>query len=394
MSPTTPAFAPRCRRSSSWWCVFLPLVVLLPVPGSKFTVFHPSASQQKHARVVLCSHLGRPKGKTETLRMAPVAERLTELLGQPVIYIEDCIGEDVEQRVAALQPGQVALLENVRFYKEEEKNDPDFAQSLARLADVYVNDAFGTAHRAHASTEGMAKYVQHTCAGFLMIKELDHLALETAARPLAAIIGGAKVSSKLPVIQSLLNKCDKLILVGGLVFTFLKARGVPVGGSMVEDDLVDLARELMAEAETKGVRIVLPDDILCADKFDNEANTRLTTLAEGVPEGWMGLDVGPESLGRFEAELADCKTIIWNGPAGVFEMPKFAQGTLGIAEILARLTANEGAATIVGGGDSVAAIEQMHYADRVTHVSTGGGATLELLGGAVLPGVAAIQDAK
>lgn len=343
--------------------------------------------------MILCSHLGRPKGVTESLRMAPVAARLGELLGTEVVYLKDSVGEEVETAVAGLKDGQVALLENVRFYPEEEKNDAAFCQKLANLADIYVNDAFGTAHRAHASTEGIAKLVANNCAGFLMQKELDHLALDACERPLAAIVGGAKVSTKLPVIQSLMAKCDKLVLGGGLVFTFLKAKGLSVGSSMVEEDFVALATQLLEEAKEKGVALILPTDILAADKFDNDAATQVVTVDEGVPDGWMGLDIGPESLKTFQTELSECKTIIWNGPMGVFEMPTFAKGTLGIATLLAELT-EKGVVTVVGGGDSVAAIEQMNFADRVTHVSTGGGATLELLGGAVLPGVAAIQDAK
>lgn len=347
----------------------------------------------KHAKIILCSHLGRPDGKVkENLRLQPVATRLAELLNHPVVASQECVGVDVQEKVGQMTPGSIILLENVRFHAGEEANDEGFSRQLADLCDVYVNDAFGTAHRAHASTAGMAQFVQHTAAGLLMQKELEFFNLDENPRPLAAVIGGSKVSTKLPIIENLLNKCDKLLLGGGLVFTFLKAMGKDVGNSMVEEEMIQMATDALNKAQEKGVEIVLPLDIEIADEFKADANHRTVTVDEGVPAGWMGLDIGPQSLEVFTNTLNQCQTIIWNGPMGVFEMPAFAVGTLELAKILGRRT-QEGAVTVIGGGDSVAAIEQAGLSDTVSHVSTGGGATLELLSGIELPGIAAIQNA-
>ncbi|MBS9387950.1 MAG: phosphoglycerate kinase [Dolichospermum sp. WA123] len=348
---------------------------------------------QKGAKVILTSHFGRPKGVDEKLRLTPVAKRLAELLGQEVIKTNDCIGDDVAAKVAALDNGQVLLLENVRFYKEEEKNDPEFAQKLAANADFYVNDAFGTAHRAHASTEGVTKFLSPSVAGYLVEKELQYLqsAIEEPKRPLAAIIGGSKVSSKIGVIETLLEKCDKLIIGGGMIFTFYKARGLNVGKSLVEEDKLELARELEAKAKERGVALLLPTDIVSADKFAPDANATTVSI-ENIPADGMGLDIGPDSIKVFQAALADCQTVIWNGPMGVFEFDKFAAGTEAIAHTLAEI-GKTGATTIIGGGDSVAAVEKVGLADQMSHISTGGGASLELLEGKVLPGIAALDEA-
>lgn len=343
------------------------------------------------AKVILSSHFGRPKGVDEKARLTPVAKRLSEVLGKEVKKPSDCIGEEVESAVAAMQNGDVLLLENVRFYKEEEKNDPEFAQKLASIADLYVNDAFGTAHRAHASTEGVTKYLSPSVAGFLIQKELEYLqnAIENPQRPLAAIIGGSKVSSKIGVIETLLEKCDKLFIGGGMIFTFYKARGLNVGKSLVEEDKLELAKSLEAKAKERGVQLLLPTDVVVADKFDANADSQTVSI-ENIPDGWMGLDIGPESVKMFQEALADCQTVIWNGPMGVFEFDKFAVGTEAIANTLA---AKKDAVTIIGGGDSVAAVEKVGVADQMSHISTGGGASLELLEGKELPGIVALDDA-
>ena len=348
---------------------------------------------QKQAKVILSSHFGRPKGVDDKLRLTPVAKRLSELLGQEVIKCDDCIGAEVTSKVAAMQNGQVLMLENVRFHKEEEQNDPEFARQLASNADVYVNDAFGTAHRAHASTEGVTHYLSPSVAGYLIEKELQYLqsAIENPQRPLVAIIGGSKVSSKIGVIETLLEKCDKLLLGGGMIFTFYKARGMGVGKSLVEDDKLELAKTLEAKAKERGVVLLLPTDVVVADKFAPDANSQ-TVSADNIPADTMGLDIGPESVKLFQDALADCKTVIWNGPMGVFEFEQFAHGTEAIALTLAELTKN-GAATIIGGGDSVAAVEKVGVAEQMSHISTGGGASLELLEGKELPGIAALDDA-
>lgn len=347
----------------------------------------------KGAKVILSSHFGRPKGVDEKLRLTPVAKRLSELLGQDVVKCDDCIGDGVASKIGAMANGQVALLENVRFYPEEEKNDPEFAKKLAANADLYVNDAFGTAHRAHASTEGVTKYLSPSVAGYLIEKELEYLqnAIENPQRPLAAIVGGSKVSSKIGVIETLLDKCDKLFLGGGMIFTFYKARGLNVGKSLVEDDKLDLARALEAKAKEKGVQLLLPTDVVVADSFSPDANSQIVDINH-IPDGWMGLDIGPDSLKVFQAALADCKSVIWNGPMGVFEFDKFAAGTEGIAHTLAEIS-KTGAITIIGGGDSVAAVEKVGLAEQMSHISTGGGASLELLEGKILPGIAALDDA-
>jgi len=346
----------------------------------------------KGAKVILCSHFGRPKGVTEALRLTPVANRLSELLGQPVIKCNDCIGDEVAAQVGAMTNGQVALLENVRFYPEEEKNDPEFAKKLASVADLYVNDAFGTAHRAHASTEGVTHYLSPSVAGFLIEKELQYLegAISEPKRPLAAIIGGSKVSSKIGVIETLLDKCDKLLLGGGMIFTFYKARGLKVGKSLVEDDKLELARTLEAKAKERGVSLLLPTDVVVADNFSPDANSQVVSI-ENIPDGWMGLDIGPDAVKTFQDALVGCQTVIWNGPMGVFEFDKFAVGTEAIARSLSQLT-KQGACTIIGGGDSVAAVEKLNLASEMSHISTGGGASLELLEGKVLPGIAALDD--
>lgn len=348
---------------------------------------------QKGAKVILASHFGRPKGVDDKLRLTPVAKRLSELLGQEVIKCDDCVGEEVTAKVGAMQNGQVLLLENVRFHPEEEKNEPEFAKQLAANADVYVNDAFGTAHRAHASTEGVTHYLSPSVAGYLIEKELQYLqsAIENPQRPLAAIIGGSKVSSKIGVIETLLDKCDKLLLGGGMIFTFYKARGLNVGKSLVEEDKLELAKSLEAKAKERGVDLLLPTDVVVADKFAADANAQ-TVSVENIPSDSMGLDIGPDSVKVFQDALGDCKSVIWNGPMGVFEFDKFAVGTEAIAHTLAELS-KQGATTIIGGGDSVAAVEKVGLADQMSHISTGGGASLELLEGKELPGITALDDA-
>ena len=346
------------------------------------------------AKVILAAHFGRPKGQVnEAMRLTAVAARLSELLGLPVIKTESCIGADAEAKVAALAEGGVLLLENVRFFAEEEENDPAFAEQLAALADVYVNDAFGAAHRAHASTEGVTKFLSPSVAGLLMEKELQYLqgAIDEPKRPLAAIVGGSKVSSKIGVLEALIDKCDKILIGGGMIFTFYKARGLSVGKSLVEEDKLELAKELEVKAAAKGVQFLLPTDVVLADNFSPDANSQIAKV-EAIPDGWMGLDIGPDSIKMFQDALADCKTVIWNGPMGVFEFDKFAAGTNAIAHTLADLSAT-GTTTIIGGGDSVAAVEKVGVAEKMSHISTGGGASLELLEGKVLPGVAALDEA-
>jgi phosphoglycerate kinase len=348
----------------------------------------------KQAKVILTSHFGRPKGKVvDSMRLTPVSDRLSQLLSQTVIKCDDCIGEAVASTVAAMQPGQVALLENVRFHAEEEKNDPEFAKQLASVADLYVNDAFGTAHRAHASTEGVTHYLKPSVAGFLIEKELEYLqnAIENPKKPLAAIIGGSKVSSKIGVIETLLDKVDKLLIGGGMIFTFYKARGLNVGKSLVEEDKLELAKMLEAKAKERGVDLLLPTDVVVADNFAADANAQTVSI-ENIPDGWMGLDIGPDSIKVFQDALTQCKSVIWNGPMGVFEFDQFAKGTEAIAHTLAGLT-SQGVTTIIGGGDSVAAVEKVGVADQMSHISTGGGASLELLEGKELPGIAALDDA-
>jgi len=348
----------------------------------------------KGAKVLVSSHLGRPKGGYEKkFSLAPVTPRLSELLGQPVKLVPDCIGVSVGAALSTMKDGEVALLENVRFYPEEEKNDPAFSKKLAENADLYVNDAFGTAHRAHGSTEGISAFVKPAVAGFLLQKELDYLqgAVDVPKRPFAAIVGGSKVSSKISVIEAMLAKVDKLVLGGGMVFTFLKARGIKVGNSLVEDDQLELAKKLEKIAADKGVKLFLASDVTVADKFAADAANKVVDV-NAIPDGWMGLDIGPKTIADIQEGLSDCKTVIWNGPMGVFEFDAFAKGTNAIATTLAGLT-SKGCITIIGGGDSVAAVEKAGLADKMSHISTGGGASLELLEGKVLPGVAALDEA-
>ncbi len=337
------------------------------------------------AKVILCSHLGRPSGKDQKLSLRPVAARLQTLLGKPVTFVADCIGQPVERVVEGMNAGDVVLLENVRFYPEEEKNDPAFAKKLAAFGDIFVNDAFGSAHRAHASTEGVAHYLP-AVAGFLMEKELNYLgaALANPARPFIAILGGAKVSDKIKVIENLLPKVDVLLIGGGMANTFIAARGLNVGLSLVEKDKVDVAKSLL---EKGGAKMVLPVDVVVADQFDANAQSKIVAVDQ-VPSDWRILDIGPRTIDAFEKILSGAKTVVWNGPLGVFEFPAFARGTIEIAKRLAQ----SGATTIIGGGDSAAAVQQAGVADKMTHISTGGGASLEFLEGRVLPGVAALQD--
>jgi len=344
------------------------------------------------ASVILMSHLGRPDGKVvEKLSLAPVARHLSELLGRNVGIAEDCIGPEVEAQAKALQPGQVLLLENLRFHKEEEKNNPDFARQLAMLGEVYVNDAFGTAHRAHASTEGVTHYLPGV-AGFLMEKEINFLgsALENPRRPFVAIIGGAKVSDKIAVLERLISMVDTLLIGGGMANTFLKAEGYEIGDSLFEETKLDVAKDLIAKARQKGLTFLLPSDVVIADHFAADANYKVVASNE-VPEGWRILDIGPKTVEAFQKALSNAQTIVWNGTLGVAEMPAFAKGTEAIIEILASRT-RSGATTIIGGGDSAAAVDEAGAAEKMTHVSTGGGASLEFLEGRVLPGVAALQD--
>ena len=346
----------------------------------------------KGGKVILCSHMGRPKGAVkEEMRLTPVAKRLSELLEQDVTKCDDCVGDGVATIVNAMSNGQVVLLENLRFHNEEEANDPEFAKQLAANADLYVNEAFGTAHRAHASTEGVTHYLSPSVAGYLIEKELDYLqdAVDNPKRPLAAIIGGSKVSSKIGVIETLLDKCDKLLIGGGMIFTFYKARGLKVGNSLVEEDKLELAKSLEAKAKAQGVELLLPTDVVVADNFAPDANARTVSIND-IPDGWMGLDIGPDSIKVFQDALADCNAVIWNGPMGVFEFDKFAAGTEAIAHTLA---GKSDAVTIIGGGDSVAAVEKVGVAEKMSHISTGGGASLELLEGKTLPGIVALDDA-
>jgi len=346
----------------------------------------------KGAKVILVSHLGRPKsGPDDKLRLAPCAKRLSELLGKQVAMAKDCIGPEVAKAVSALKDGEIILLENVRFYKEEEKNDSEFAKKLASLADIYVNDAFGTAHRAHASTEGVTKYLKGY-AGFLMEKEIKFLGklLENPAKPFVAILGGAKISGKIDVVQNLLPKVDTLIIGGGMAYTFFKARNVSVGNSLVEEDKIPMAKEILKSAIDLNKTIMLPIDHVVADKFDANANTQIVTRA-GIPDGWQGMDIGPDTITKFGHAIKKAKTIFWNGPMGVFEFDKFANGTIAVAKLVAEATKN-GATSVIGGGDSVAAIEKAGLADKITHISTGGGASLEFVEGKILPGIAALQD--
>jgi phosphoglycerate kinase len=344
------------------------------------------------AAVILCSHMGRPKGqKVESMRLTPAARRLSELLNRPVQMAPDCVGPEVERMAQALQPGQVLMLENLRFHQEEEKNGADFARQLAALGEVYVNDAFGSAHRAHASTEGVTHYLPGV-AGLLMEKEIAFLgaALEDPQRPVAAIVGGAKVSDKIAVVERFIGMVDVLLIGGGMANTLLKARGFVVGDSLVEDEKLDVAREVIAKARQRDLTLLLPIDVVIADRFAADAD-RKTVPVEQVPQGWRIMDIGPQTVKAFDEALAQARTIIWNGTLGVAEMPPFAQGTDASIAMLVERT-QQGAITIIGGGDSAAAVDQAGAAEKMTHVSTGGGASLELLEGRILPGVAALQD--
>ena len=343
------------------------------VPTAKFLL-------GKGANVILCSHFGRPKGEIvetgKNGRLDPVVPRLNELLGVSLTKVDDCMGPEVEAAAAGLGDGggNVMLLENTRFYAGETKNDPELAAGLGRLADYFVMDAFGTAHRAHSSTAGVADHVELSAAGYLLDKELKYLkgAVDSPNRPLCAIVGGAKVSTKIPVIESLLDKCDTVLIGGGMIFTFYKALGYDIGESLVEDDLVPVAADLMKKAKEMGVELVLPTDVVLADKFAADANTAIAKVTE-ISGDWRGLDIGPETMETFAGHISESNTIVWNGPMGVFEMEPFARGTVGVAEMLAQATAERGAVTIVGGGDSVAAVNQAGLGDKVSHISTGGG---------------------
>ena len=393
--------------------------ILGALPTIKYLVDHKAA-------VILCSHMGKPhnvfndtlklnkkeKAKIEALpaeeqaaateaalekakkdvkklSLAPVAARLSELLGQEVIMAKDVIGPDAKAKAAALQPGQVMVLENLRFHAEEEKNDPAFAKALADYAELYVNDAFGTAHRAHASTAGVADYLP-AVSGYLIEKELKFMggALENPQRPFVAILGGAKVSSKIGVITNLIDKVDALVIGGGMAYTFAKAMGGEVGDSLLEEDKIDLSKEIIEKAKAKGVKFLLPIDTVIADDFSNDANTRIVPIGE-IPAGWQGVDIGPETRKLFADTIKNAKTVVWNGPMGVFEFSNFAKGTIAVAEALAEADC----ISIVGGGDSAAAVTQLGFADKISHISTGGGASLEFLEGKTLPGVACLDEA-
>jgi len=344
-------------------------------------------------KAILMSHLGRPKGEHKPqFSLKPAAERLTKLIGKEVKLAPDCIGSETEKLVNEMKPGEVILLENLRFHKQEEKNDPDFAKQLASLGDVYINDAFGSAHRAHASTEGVTKYIKTCAAGYLMQKELDYLgnALANPKKPYCAVLGGAKISGKIDVINNLLDKVDILIVGGGMAFTFFKAEGKEIGKSLLEEEKLDLAKELLEKIKSSKLKFLLPIDIVAADEFKNDSPS-ITVDVDNIPADKMGLDIGPKSIKLFSEELMKSKTIVWNGPMGVFEMENFSKGTFAIAETLAKATEN-GTVTVIGGGDSVAAISKAGLEKKVSHVSTGGGASLEFLEGKVLPGVAALTD--
>ncbi|OEU13949.1 phosphoglycerate kinase [Fragilariopsis cylindrus CCMP1102] len=359
------------------------------VPTTKFLL-------DKGANVILMSHFGRPKGEIietgKNGRLNPIVKPLEELLGMPIKKVDTTIGPEAEEAAGKLNKGEILLLENTRFDIGETTNDMTLAEGMGKMADYFVMDAFGTAHRAHSSTAGVTNFMKKSAAGFLLDKELKYLqgAVDDPKKPMMAIVGGAKVSTKIPVIESLMDKCDTILVGGGMIFTFYKALGYEIGGSLVEDDMVELAATLMKKAEEKGVKMLLPTDVIVADKFDNDANTAIAKVTD-ITGDWMGLDIGPDSILEFKAEIEKCNTIVWNGPMGVFEMSNFAEGTNAVAQMLADAT-ERGAITIVGGGDSVAAVNQAGLGDKVSHISTGGGASLELLEGKVLPGVAALSE--
>ncbi len=355
----------------------------------------PSIKQitESGGRLILMSHLGRPKGKVvPELSLAPVAKRLSELLDTSVVMADDCIGTEPMQQAIALQDGEIMLLENLRFHPEEEKNDPEFARELASMGEIYVNDAFGTAHRAHASTEGICHYVQPSVAGYLIEKELKYLgqALNNPERPFLAILGGAKISGKIDVLENLFGKVDTVLIGGAMIFTFFKAQGYNVGKSLVEDDKVELASHLLETARKNNIRMLLPQDVVAATEFSADAETS-TVMIDGIPDNMMGLDIGPQTIEAYSREILQAKTVVWNGPMGVFEMEAFAKGTIAVAQALADATA-KGTISIVGGGDSAAAVMKAGLASGITHISTGGGASLEFLEGKELPGIAALND--
>jgi phosphoglycerate kinase len=366
--------------------------IVATLPTIEFALRH-------NAKVILASHLGRPKGKPNPkYSLRPVVDRLRELLDKKednysinVAFAPDCVGEIADEMARQLESGQVLLLENLRFHPEEEANDPAFSKALASLAEFYVNDAFGSAHRAHASTEGITHYLKPAAAGLLMENELTYLgkALESPEKPFVAIIGGSKISGKIDVIQNLLDKVDTLVIVGGMAYTFQRALGVSTGNSLVEEDKIDLARQALDKAKARGVNFLLPVDNILADSFANDAKTQVWDCSKNFPPDWQGLDIGPKSIAAIEQVVSKAKTIVWNGPAGVFEFPCFAVGTNAIAHSVA---ANKAATSIIGGGDSVSAINQAGVADQITHISTGGGASLEFLEGKKLPGVEALTD--
>ncbi len=356
--------------------------IVAALPTIKYLVEHK-------ARVILCSHLGRPKeGWEPEFSLAPAAKRLGELLGKDVAMAKDVIGEDAKAKAAALQDGDVMLLENVRYHKEEKKNDPAFAKELASLAEVYVNDAFGSAHRAHASTAGVADYLPAAC-GYLMQKEINFMggALENPKRPFVAILGGAKVSDKIGVIENLIGKVDTLIIGGGMAYTFFKAKGYSIGTSICEDDKVDLAKEMLKKAEEKGIKLLLPVDNKIGDAFKEDCQMQVVDSSK-IPDGWMGMDIGPKTIALFSDAIKGAGTVVWNGPMGVFEFEQFAEGTLEIAKAVAA----SGSVSVIGGGDSVAAVTKLGFADKMSHISTGGGASLEFLEGKELPGIACLNN--
>ncbi len=343
------------------------------------------------ASLILASHLGRPKGRiVSEMSLKPVKFRLSELLNKDVLFAPDCVGEEARKIAENLKPGEVLLLENLRFHPEEKENDPDFSKKLASYARIYVNDAFGTAHRAHASTVGITHYVDEKVCGFLMEKELKYLVdtLQNPERPFAAILGGAKVSDKIDVIENLLNKVDKLFIGGAMAYTFLKSMGKNVGNSKVEEDKLSLAKEIVEKAKEKGVKIFLPVDNLFSSEFSENGDIRYISVDEDPPDGWMALDIGEKTIQIYLNELSDCKTVVWNGPMGVFEMDKFSKGTMAIAEKISQLDA----ITIIGGGDSVSAVHKAGVAEKITHISTGGGASLQLLAGKTLPAIEVLDD--
>ena len=348
---------------------------------------------KENGSLILCSHLGRPKGKKiPEMSLKPVAEKLSALLGLKVTLTDDCIGEQTDKIKKDLKPGEVLLLENLRFHEGETKNDPEFARELAKDCDIYINDAFGTAHRAHASTEGVTHFVDQSVAGYLIEKEIEYLdrAVNNPKRPLLAILGGAKISGKIDVIKNLFNKVDSLIIGGGMVFTFFKAKGLEIGTSLLEEDRIEMAKELLQEAENRGISMLLPEDVVIANAYENNAS-RQTVTADNIPLDWMGLDIGPATVERFGTEIKKSNTIVWNGPMGVFEMDNFAVGTRKVAELIAEAS-DKGATSIIGGGDSAAAISKFGLESRISHISTGGGASLEFLEGKKLPGIEALTD--